>query len=227
MKKSKMPKERQTTFKELSFFEKIEYIWGYYKYHMLAVVIAAVAIAGIVFSYIDNNYDTVFSLVVVDGKMSGYDDNTDTLTREFTEYLGIDGTSTRVDIDYNYSLIAKPLDNDAQISQQKIYVLASTGSMDGYLASKDYITYFSTNKEVFLEDLTTILTSEELEKIGEDNIIYYTIEDGTKIPVAVNLSNTRIKTGTNFTMENPCYGVVVTAANKENAIKFIRYAFDL
>ena len=55
----------------------------------------------------------------------------------------------------------------------------------------------------------------------------YTKEDGTKIPIALDLTDTKIKTETDFTMDNPCYGIVVTAPNLENAVAFIRYAFDL
>ena len=43
----------------------------------------------------------------------------------------------------------------------------------------------------------------------------------------LDLTDTKIKTETDFTMDNPCYGIVVTAPNLENAVAFIRYAFDL
>ena len=76
-------------------------------------------------------------------------------------------------------------------------------------------------------DLTEILTDDELAKIGEENIIYYTTADKTCIPIAVDLTNTKVKTDTDLTLESPCYGVVVSAKNPENAIAFIRYAFDL
>ena len=94
------------------------------------------------------------------------------------------------------------------------------------MASADYIDYFSTDEEPFLEDLRDILTEDELEKV-KDKIVYFTKKDGTQIPIALNLSDTKIKTDTDFTMDNPCYGVVVSAANRDNAIAFIRFAFDL
>ena len=95
------------------------------------------------------------------------------------------------------------------------------------MANRDYIDYFSTDAETFLYDLTEILTDDELAKIGEENIIYYTTADKTRIPIAVDLTNTKVKTDTDLTLESPCYGVVVSAKNSENAIAFIRYAFDL
>lgn len=223
----KMPKEQMTAFKDLSFSQKVSYVFGYYKYHMLAVVIIGLVIVSFVYFYNLNNYDDVCHIVVVDGKITGQDDNTDAITEGFTKHLGIDGTSTRTDFDYNYSLIPRPLDQEAAISADKIYILASTGSMDGYMANIDYIDYFTKDNQLFLRDLRDILTKDELDAIGEENIIYYTKEDKTTYPIAVNLTDTKIKTETNLSIQNPCYGVVVTAPNEDNAIEFIRYAFDL
>ena len=224
--KKKPVKEQMTPFKDLTFSEKVHYIWEYYKYFMLAAVLVIIAVVSFVISFQRNNYTTAFSMVIIDGKMTGYDTGTDAITTGFTGYLGIDGKKERVECDYNYSLIPKLLDQDVSASQQKIYTLASTGSIDGYIASADYIDYFSTDKEPFLTDLREVLTDKELETLA-GKIIYYTKEDGTKIPIALDLTDTKIKTETDFTMDNPCYGIVVTAPNLENAVAFIRYAFDL
>ena len=225
--KKPMPKERKTLFKELSFSEKISYIFEYYKFHILTIVITALIIGSFVYFYIQNNYDSVCYIAVVDGKITGYDDRTDAITQGFTQHLGIDGKKQRGEIDYNYSLIVQPMDQEAEISRSKLYILSSTGSIDGFMANPEYITYFSTDIEPYFMDLTTILSQQELSEIGEENIVYYTKKDGTSIPVAVNLQHTKIKSETNFTMDNPCYGVVVSAKNPENATEFIRYAFSL
>lgn len=225
--KKPMPKERKTLFKELSFSEKISYIFEYYKFHISTIVITALIIGSFVYFYIQNNYDSVCYIAVVDGKITGYDDRTDAITQGFTQHLGIDGKKQRAEIDYNYSLIVQPMDQEAEVSRSKLYILSSTGSIDGFMANPEYITYFSTDIEPYFMDLTTILSQQELSQIGEENIVYYTKKDGTSIPVAVNLQHTKIKSETNFTMDNPCYGVVVSAKNPENATEFIRYAFSL
>jgi hypothetical protein len=225
--KKGMPKEQRTPFKDLTFSQKIAYIFGYYKYYALAVIIVAGVIGGTVWYHYKNYYDSVCNIFVVDGKISGYDEMNDAITRGFESYIGIDGVRTRVVIDYNNSLIVQELDNDATVTRAKMITKASVGDVDGYMANSDYITYFSTDGEPFLVDLTEILTADELKKIGEENIIYYTKNDGTQIPVAVNLTNTKLKTDTNLTLETPCYGVVVTATNFDNAVAFIRYAFGM
>lgn len=215
------------TIKELSFTEKVSYIYSYYKYHILAALIIIAVIGGTVYYHYRNYYESVCNIYVADGKITGYDERTDDITKGFTSYLGIDGRRTQVVLDYNNSLVVQPMDNEAAVARSKMITRASVGDIDGYLADIDYITYFSTDGEPFLYDLTEILTEQELNRIGDNNIIYYTKKDGTKLPVAVNLTDTKIKQTTDLTIDNPCYGVVVTAANVDNAAAFIRYAFGL
>ncbi len=227
--KHKMPKEQMTPFKDLTLRQKIGHIFYYYKYYMLAAVIAAATAASLVYSYQQNNYDTVCSIAVINGKMSGQSENKDAITTGFTEYLGINGKSERVECDYHYTLntqFSSPLDEEGNASIAKIYTLASTHSLDGIIMPRENITFFSTDIEPFFTDLRTILSEDELSAI-EEHIVCYTMTDGTQIPIAVDLSGTKIKTQTDFTMQVPCYGVVVTAPNPDEAAAFIRYAFGL
>lgn len=79
--KKEMPKEQQTSFKELSFSDKIRYIFGYYKYYMLAAVIIIAAAGYTIYSFVQNNYDIKCNIVVVDGKITGYDTYSDDITK--------------------------------------------------------------------------------------------------------------------------------------------------
>ncbi|MBQ4282382.1 MAG: hypothetical protein IJB96_00450 [Lachnospira sp.] len=227
IRKEKMPKEQETKFKDLPFGQKLSYIWEYYKIHMIALVLVAGVIASAVYYYHQKNFDSVCEIIVVDGLVEDYGTRQDAITKGFTEHLGIDGTSTRVMVNYGYSLDYIIGDQEATVTQNKVYILASTGKLDGYLTEEEHIDHFSSDKELFLFDLREILTKEELEKIGEENFFYYTKQDGTKYPIAVNLSDTKIKKEFKLTTEKPYYGVVITAPNKENGIEFIRWAFDL
>lgn len=227
IRKQRMPKEQETKFKELSFLQKLRYIWDYYKIHIATVLIVAGIIASAVYYYHQNNFDSVCEIIVVDGRVDNSGSGDDAITKGFTNHLGIDGTSTRVVVSYGYSLNYNMGDEEASVTQNKVYILASTGNLDGYLTEEEHIDHFSSDNELFLCDLREILTEDELEKIGEENFFYYTKADGSKYPIAVNLADTKIKKEFGLTTEKPYYGVVITAPNKENGIEFIRWAFDL
>ena len=65
----KMPKEQRTPFKELSLGQKFSYIFGYYKYYMLAALIVIVAVGSTVYYHYKNYYESVCSIYVADGKI--------------------------------------------------------------------------------------------------------------------------------------------------------------
>ena len=222
-------KEQNKKIKQMKGSQKREHIWEYYRFWIISVLAAIAIVVGVVMMIMRNNYDTVFTTIIVDGAISGMSDKTDKLTTGFTEYLGIDGTSTRVYFDNNYTLTENspvPIDQDPYISAQKIVTLAASHSIDGYIAEYSMINYFSSNDDIFLVDLRDYLTPEEVEQL-QDYFVYYTLKDGTKIPNALDLTNTKIMTETDLRMTKPCYGICVATTHADNAVAFIRYAFDL
>lgn len=219
-------KSQRKKLKDKTFYEKVDYIWEYYRIHIIVALVVIVSIIPIVITFIRNNYDTVFTTVVVDGNMSGFSDHTDQLTTDFSKYIGIDGKSKRVIFDNNFTLIQRTGDQDSYYSTQKIATMSTAHSIDGYLCEYDYVNFYSSDDEIFLIDLTELLTADELSRIS-DYLVYFTAKDGTKIPVAVDLTSTSVKTETDLTMKRPCYGIVYTAPNRDNAVKFIKYAFGL
>ena len=78
--------EEAAKLKEMSFKDKFWYIWEYYKYFMLAAVLVIIAVVSFVISFQRNNYTTAFSMVIIDGKMTGYDTGTDAITTGFTPH---------------------------------------------------------------------------------------------------------------------------------------------
>ena len=219
-------KEQRAKFKDLKFPQKVGYIWTYYKLPIFSCIIAILVVLSFIFAYIRNNYDTVCTIISCDGYITGHRTDEDALTTGFTKYLGIDGKKTQIDIDYSYNFEGDDLDGAVTVSINKIYILANTGDMDGLMANYDDILYFCTNQDTFFLDLREVLTDEELEYL-QDYIIYYTDGNGNDIPVAIDVSESPVITSTDLSTEHPCYGIVNTSPNYENAADFIRYLFNL
>ena len=219
-------KEQKKKFKELSLSENFQYIWEYYRLIIAAVIAVILVIASFIHAYIRNNYDTVCDIAVCDGKLTGYDTDDDLLTTGFTNYLGIDGKKERIHIDYSYTLEEKFMDQDPQISKEKIYVLSQTNNLDGYMSEYKDIDHFCFDTSCFFYDLRELFSTDELDELSE-YIIYHTHSDGETIPVAIDLSNAPEITKTDLTMDQACYGIVQSARHPENAADFIRYVFDM
>ncbi len=219
-------KEQRKKLKDLSFSGKIEYILNYYKIPIIAVILAVLFAGSLTYSIIRNNYDTVCFIAVLDGRITGYDDDTDVLSTGLTDYLGIDGKKEQVDLSYTFSLQEKEMDQEAYVSANKLYTYASTSSLDGYLSEKEYIDYFCTDKNIFFWDLRDLFSTEELETLS-DYIIYYTNSSGESFPIAVDISEAPVIKDSDLNMKQPCYGIVSTSKYSENAANFIRFVFNM
>ena len=159
-------KEQRKKLKELTFSGKIEYIWSYYKIPIIGILLAILFAGSLTYSIIRNNYDTVCFIAVLDGRITGYDDDTDALTTGLTDYLGIDGKKEQVDISYTFSLVEKEMDQEAAVTANRIYTYASTNTLDGYLSEKEYIDYFCTDRNIFFWDLRDLFSTEELNELS-------------------------------------------------------------
>ena len=219
-------KEQRKKLKDLSFSGKIEYLWNYYKIPIIAVILAVMFDGSLTYSIIKNNYDTECFIAVLDGRITGYDDDTDVLSTGLTDYLGIDGKKEQVDLSYTFSLQEKEMDQEAYVSANKLYTYASTSSLDGYLSEKEYIDYFCTDKNIFFWDLRDLFSTEELETLS-DYIIYYTNSSGESFPIAVDISEAPVIKDSDLNMKQPCYGIVSTPKYSENAANFIRFVFNM
>ena len=166
-------KEQKKKFKELSLSEKFQYIWEYYRLIIAAVIAVILVIASFIHAYIRNNYDTVCDIAVCDGKLTGYDTDDDLLTTGFTNYLGIDGKKERIHIDYSYTLEEKFLDQDPQISKEKIYVLSQTNNLDGYMSEYKDIDHFCFDTSCFFYDYVNC--SQQMNLMSFLNTLYITL----------------------------------------------------
>ena len=205
-------KEQRKKLKDLSFSDKIKYIWSYYWIPIVGVILAVIF--------------AVCFVAVLDGKMTGYENDTDILTTGLTDYLGIDGKKEQVDFSYTFSLKEVAMDEEAFVSANKLYTYASTGSLDGYLSEREYIDYFCTDKDIFFCDLRDIFSDEELEQL-DDYIVYFTNTAGETYPIAVDISEAPVIKDSDLNMKDPCYGVVSSSKYKTNAADFIRYVFNM
>ena len=58
-------------------------------------------------------------------------------------------------------------------------------------------------------------------------MIYYKLSDGTELPVALDLTATKLVKDMGLSVKNPCFAIVRSSTHIDNATAFIRYAFDL
>lgn len=219
--------EEKERLSKMTYKQKKEHIWTYYKIPIIATILIVAGIIGTILMIKANDYENVFYVAIVDGKLTKDANGNDPLSLGFQEYLGIDGKEQRLQFDNNYTLTyTTALDQDPYLSAQKLQARMAAGNTDGFLADYSIINGFSTGADSSLMDLQELLSPEEFEKV-KDRIIYFTMDDGTRIPNAIDMKDSKLTNELGLRMEHPCFGIVVSSSYSDNGAKFIRYIFDL
>lgn len=176
------------TLKPMPWKKRIDHLWTYYK-SVLVVIIVIVALISIVITGINNANRNIL--------ISGALINTDTgveaqvyLSEKYQEKwlaAGVEGDAdltnvyfedieTTTEVEFTYNAVTRIVAMTA--AQELDYVIMNKLGLETYLGHDMF------------EDLSTILTAEELEQFA-DKLIYLNYEEtGDTIPVAVDLQGT-------------------------------------
>lgn len=174
--------------KPMSWKKRIDHLWTYYKSVLVVIIVIAVLISIVVTSVNNVNRNVLISGALV---------NTDTgvegqtyLSEKYQEKWLAAGVEGFADITYVYFEDIENTDEVEFTYNAVTRVVAMTAAQE-----LDYVIMNKLGLETYLghdifEDLSKILTSEELEQFA-DKLIYLTYEEtGETIPVAVDLQGT-------------------------------------
>lgn len=217
----KAPRSEKEKLRSMSGKDRAWYIWAYYKFHILAVIVAVVLVCNIGAAIYRSTFDTVLYCVYLNSRgTEGV--NAAPLEQDFAAYLELDQkhsvTTESAFIsfddsatDYSYASMAKIT---ALVASQELDVLI------GDQASTDH--YASLN--AFM-DLETSL-SPELLALAEDRLYYAKGEDGTEYPCAIDLSGTGFAEESNLAQDTPLLGIIANTEHIDTAEALIRYIFE-
>lgn len=171
----------------MTFKEKVQHLWTYYKSTLLITAILIVAISIVINSIITVNTDTIVAGVTVNVHLSD----------EAMQYLGDDYYNKVYDGSGLEDVFITDMSmydiTDAEHSEETYYTLMSLAA----LVSEEELDYMIVNQsalesfikyESILQDLRVLFTQEELDALGTNVIHQQAGPDGQKIPIAINIS---------------------------------------
>ncbi|MFI3238021.1 MAG: hypothetical protein R3Y47_08310 [Lachnospiraceae bacterium] len=165
-------KEERATLKQQPFKKKWEWFWGYYKLHVLAVVICVLIISNLIYNFITQQ-EQVFYVGLIN---CAYSTDTEAYDTAIDEYLGVNTSEEYTVYDTSMSLDENFSDYD---SVQKFALRLASNELDAYI-SEESMFYNYAVQEIFV-DLETILTP-ELYEYYKDDFFYFDqalLTDGT------------------------------------------------
>jgi hypothetical protein len=205
--------KKKANLKQLSLKKRIEYIWDYYKLHIIGGVFC-IYLAVSLLSGIYKNSQIQLNVLMIN-TFSYLDYNAD----PFKEFLSSTGHKvTENSVVFEDLLFTGDESYDYQTSQKFMVLLASGGSEiifgNGEL-------FDSCVEQGAFMDLRDILSNELLERYSED-LLYCETEDGTRYPCAVSLTNSP------WVLKYPeykdcCYGIPYRSEHEETAFSLANY----
>lgn len=167
-------RELLNDLKPMTFWQKLDHLWSYYKEHLLIVLILAIVIAAAVTGFINANKDYKFKGMMVNITMSqeGYRYMTD----DFLAKIGTGDKNETVMMDYtNFTDLADPTSTEDNYSASLLLIARVSGQMLDCAMVDQLALEFYLTQDVY-GDLRAFFTQEQLDTMGYE-VIYAKAED--------------------------------------------------
>lgn len=225
--KSKERKGAIKNLKSLSFRDKIQYIWDYFKFHILVVFV----VIGLVIMLLTNHSNYVkanlYCLIFNDSSNTALEEH---LISTYSEYSGIEPDTISIDSRYVFSLedengIIWP----EQGSSVNYLRAQATGEADVIITDYDsmlwakYVNFLAPVDEILPEDLYKQLEPYFVYAVFEND----SDETGDGKVYGLDISKTEIYQGHSLKYEDAIVCLPNVSENPEAAINFIKYLYGI
>ncbi len=222
-------KKLKEDLSRMTFKEKVNHLWTYYKSTLLIAVIAIAVLSVVFTSIINANSDIIVSGVAVNVYLS----------EEGKQYLGDDYYNKVYDgsglekVDFSemplYDLSDAEHAQDTEYAIMALAALISEGELDYMIVDQSALTSFIKYEKI-LQDLRNLFPQEELDKLGNKVAHMRQEEDGEDIPIAFDISDLPFildNTQQGGNPEKPIYLIFTLNSPREDACRAIyQYILD-
>ncbi len=177
----------RNTMKDMTFEEKLDHIWTYYKWELLIILLSAIAILGLVSWLCSTPIQTAFSGNLSNCQITehGYR----YLTEDYLQTLGFDAEENRISLGMITTAGTDALSVNATgvDSGVRVVAMVADGSLDYIFADSVAIEFYALQGAY--QNIESVLTAEQLAPFA-DKLYYYTDEEsGLRVPIAIDISD--------------------------------------
>lgn len=213
--------EKKTDFKALPTKSKFQYIWDYYRWHIIGTILVVGIITSLVYHYVTYQ-EPALNIIMINSNHYEYTDMTP--FDAYLEYAGIDPSESCVSFASTPYFGENAASSDTYTDYEVMGVQIATGSVDIFIGNGDI--YTSYTDQGALLDLSTVLSTDVLERYT-DHLLYTT--NGGKseaYPCAIEFTDDNWLTKQDY-YSTPCYvGIFANCPNRENAVKFLQFLIE-
>ena len=203
--------------KEMSRQDNLWYIWEYYKFHIAAVIGVIFLIYIIGTSIYNSTKETMVYCAVVNNYSEEL--NTDAFTVDFHDAMGY-GKKQEVNVERLYATYDGNASELVMATLAKLSALVAAQELDVMIADAENIDHYEAMDG--FGNLEEILPAELLDQV-QDLIYYSTASDGSKIPVAIDISGTAFAQNNGITLKPAYFSILVNTKRMDHVLELLRY----
>ncbi len=163
-------KNEKKKLSRMSFGQKIEYIFDYYKFYIIGAVIAVLIVTSVVRTWI-NNKPLAFYAMFLNGAGTEMAVSAQDMEKQFADYADIDDGAQNVVIDTTASFNPNVNSQFSMAENAKITALFASHDLDAMVIDPGVFTYYALNG-AFL-DLRQVLQPAEFNEYVTAGKVYY------------------------------------------------------
>lgn len=213
--------EKKANLKEMTPKERISYIWDYYKFWIIGVIVAVIAMIGIVRS-ITGSKNAIAQMVFVNASPEcGEVDMTDFLTQN-----GYDPAEDEVAVNTSFYLDLTSTDTNGMYTLQSLQTLIAAGGMDVLCADEKLYDFLGKNGAA--ADLSQYFSAEELAQLEDFGQIYYITDEETNVeyPAGIILDKDSWMVKNGYYDDTCIIGIVNGGLNPDAGLQILQYIVD-
>ena len=211
--------------KQMSVKDRIWYIYEYYKFHIVAVILAFTLLWVVGSSLYRQTFTTRLTFAIVNDR-SGGESSMDGFENSLKEALGF-GKKDLIEINSGLFINADGSQSSeySYASMAKIAALAAGGDLDIIIADAKTLEHYE-SQGAFL-DLKEFLPQDLLERAEKEDLFFYTDNgSGQSIAAAISLDSTDFSELTGAVIHSPYLAVVASSQHTEDTLRAIQWLFD-
>ncbi len=215
-------KREREKLKQMTWGDRLWYIWEYYKLHMLALAAIFFVLYLIGNMIYNSTFTTQLSYLVINNTSTGIT-NFEAFDQEFKESMGY-GKKDRITSDDSIHL--RHLENGTEIeyaNMAKISAMVATGDLDLMISDPVNIDHYM-ELEAFM-DLQQLLPDDLWEQV-KDSVYYAKDSQGQSIPCGIDLSLTSIPEKTGIAIEPGYISVMTGTTHADTILSWIRFVLQ-
>ena len=205
---------------DLSFSDKLEYFWQNYKIHIMVTVLLA-CFFGILLHPVIHQKETVLSIAFINAFPNVEDE---VIIRDFERHLQLNSERQQILLDSAYYIDNTSSSPYAENYSQMFSANAAAGKFDVALADTANFDYFG--NQGFFQDLTTLLSEEDLKKYQER--FYYidfpSDDSAQKIPIGIKINHSnKIRQTSCYPNMEAYFGILTGSKRIDKALEYLEY----